>query len=491
VEAHRYDDARRYSDQAIEAKRAENDTTGVFRSRILNARIDRETNRLDEASRTLEDVIAHSDSHFILFEARAELARVAAARKDAANTELNFRQALSTIDEARAGLDNELRLAFANVSVSLYRDYVEFLVASGRPRDALLVAELSRARTLVEGLGVQRERTGMIEPEAIARKANVTVLSYWLAPARSFLFVVTPNGVQQFTLPAADTIIAAVDAYQKDLGNRRRGSELYTMLVAPAAAAIHGNRITVIPDGHLAAFNLETLLTPKGRYWIEDVTLESANALQFVDATKRSEHGNLLLIGNAVQADPQFPRLPHAGEEIASIEKYFDRHTTLAGAAATPAAYLKSKPESFAYVHFVAHAAATRQRPLDSAVILGGGPTGYKLYARDVVTHLPPLKARLVTISSCHGAGKRAFAGEGLVGLAWAFLRAGAHEVVAALWEVNDASTVRLMNAMYRGIHDGQPPADALRAAKLDLLRSNTPYRAPRYWAPFVLYSGS
>ena len=48
----------------------------------------------------------------------------------------------------------------------------------------------------------------------------------------------------------------------------------------------------------------------------------------------------------------------------------------------------------------------------------------YKLYARDIVKH--HLTARLVTISACEGAGKRAYSGEGLVGLSWAFLRAGA-----------------------------------------------------------------
>ena len=70
-------------------------------------------------------------------------------------------------------------------------------------------------------------------------------------------------------------------------------------------------------------------------------------------------------------------------------------------------------------------------------------------------------------------------------------VRAGAHEVVAALWEANDASTVQLMNSMYAGIHSGQPPVDALRAAKLELLHSDKIYRKPQYWAPFVLYSGS
>lgn len=490
VETGQYDEARRYNNDALAAKREYKDAAGVQRSEILAARIDRETARLDEAKRGLDQVIAHPETRFIRLEAESELARVCVARHEGDAADKHFRDAMMMIDEARAEITtDELKLPFANVSAAVFHDYVDFLASAGRTRDALRVAELSRARTLAEGLGVDRDRSDEIDPERIAKSAGVTVLSYWLAPERSFLFVITPQGVQHFVLSAANVINAGIEAYQKDLTNVRRGSELYGTLVGPAAGAIRGNRVTIIPDGRLAAFNFETLRTPKGRYWIEDVTIESANALQFVTAAKKAERGRLLLIGNAPKADPQFPPLPHAAEEIRSIEKYFERHTTLEGAGATPSAYTGAKPESYAYVHFVAHGVAARQRPLDSAVILGRDANGYKLYARDVIDH--PLKARLVTISSCHGAGKRAFAGEGLVGLAWAFLRAGAHEVVAALWEVNDASTVQLMDEMYASIHAGQAPVDALRAAKLKLLHSNGIYRKPQYWAPFVLYSGS
>jgi len=52
-------------------------------------------------------------------------------------------------------------------------------------------------------------------------------------------------------------------------------------------------------------------------------------------------------------------------------------------------------------------------------------------------------------------AGTRAYSGEGLVGLSWAFLRAGAHNVVAALWEVSDASTPQLMDRLYRESRTG------------------------------------
>jgi CHAT domain-containing protein len=121
-------------------------------------------------------------------------------------------------------------------------------------------------------------------------------------------------------------------------------------------------------------------------------------------------------------------------------------------------------------------------------VVVSPEGDSYKLYARDIVKH--PLSAYLVTISACNGSGTRAYSGEGLVGLSWAFLRAGAHNVVAALWEVSDAPTPQLMDRLYQELSQEQDPASALRAAKLTPLKSDSVYKKPFYWAPFQLYSG-
>jgi CHAT domain-containing protein len=177
-----------------------------------------------------------------------------------------------------------------------------------------------------------------------------------------------------------------------------------------------------------------------------------------------------------------------------SIEKHFSRaqQQTFARDRATPAAYLASKPGQFSYVHFVAHGTASRTSPLDSAIVLSRADAkddSFKLYARDIIHH--PLHAELVTISTCYGAGSRAYSGEGLVGLSWAFLRAGAHNVIGALWEVSDVSTPQLMDELYRQLAKGETPDTALRNAKLKLLRSSNAFRKPFYWAPFQLYTGS
>jgi CHAT domain-containing protein len=205
---------------------------------------------------------------------------------------------------------------------------------------------------------------------------------------------------------------------------------------------------------------------------------------------------SLFLVGDTKPPNPPFAPLPQATEEMKAVKKYFPGAQTrvLEGERATPTAFLKSNPEQFSYLHFVTHGTASRVRPLESAVILSKESTSdtYKLYARDIVQH--HLNANLVTISACNGAGTRAYSGEGLVGLSWAFLRAGAHNVIGALWEVSDASTPQLMDAFYRELFQGKDAATALRDAKLGLLRSADPdsvFKKPFYWAPFQLYAGS
>ena len=133
-----------------------------------------------------------------------------------------------------------------------------------------------------------------------------------------------------------------------------------------------------------------------------------------------------------------------------------------------------------------------RESPLDSAVILtpedlSNGSKRYRLLARDVA--VIALQADLVTVSACRSAGDRAVLGEGMVGFAWAFQRAGAGNVVAGLWDVNDRSTTQLMEKLYAGIRAGQPATEALRAAKLSFISEGRTYAKPYYWAPFQVYS--
>jgi CHAT domain-containing protein/Tfp pilus assembly protein PilF len=79
----------------------------------------------------------------------------------------------------------------------------------------------------------------------------------------------------------------------------------------------------------------------------------------------------------------------------------------------------------------------------------------------------------LVTLSACEtGLGKSA-SGEGVLGLQRAFQIAGARNVVASLWKVDDKGTVALMRLFYHKLWaEKKSPAIALREAQLAILRN-------------------
>jgi CHAT domain-containing protein len=359
------------------------------------------------------------------------------------------------------------------------------------------------------------ERHGIVAPRSaeagalrrLAAAAKTTLVSYWLTPSRSFVWVIDGSGVRFHVLPAAADIERLVREHQAAIHNAvadpaapgAAGEELFELLVAPIDSLVPPDgSVVIVADGALHGLNFETLPVPGGgsRYWIERAAVQMAPALALLaagdgDGDGESSPASLLLIGNPTPQDVEFPALRYGAAEMTDIRRHFEgtRAAIYEGAAATPEAYRGAGPGRFSLVHFTAHAAANLDSPLDSAVILSGPAGKHKLYARDVAEL--PLRAELVTVSACRGAGERAFSGEGLVGFAWAFLRAGARRVVAGLWDVDDRSTAELMSAMYARLAAGRPPAQALRDAKLQLLRRGDAAAKPYYWAPFQLYTVS
>ncbi len=500
-------DAHRYADAALEERKKEKNPEPALRCHLLDARIAMAEGKLDDAEVRLKDVLAQTKSEQTRWEAHGHLARLYVRTGKATLAEDSFRKAVTIVRGMRSNVNSdELRFAFFTSMTELFDSYIDFLIARGRAADALNVTETARAQTLEEGLSEEGKSDGVErgDTRTIARETGATILCYWLGSARSYLWVVTPKTIESIALPPKRKIEAAVERYQDNLmsgaggsinQSGARGAELWRMLVEPAARVLGPrSRVIVVPDGRLHAFNMETLVVPKPKphYWIEDVVLSTSGSLALLLRKENATQANprVLLVGDPPQPAPEFAPLPRAGEEIRRVRKHFGtRSMVLSGPKATPSAYRASSPEAFTHLHFVAHGVATRLKPLDSAVVLAREGESFKLYARDIANQ--PLNARLVTISSCHGAGTRTYAGEGLVGLSWAFQRAGADNVIAALWQVNDRATPGLMDAFYAGLVKGTHPAIALRDAKLSLLKKGGAHSRPMYWAPFTLYGSA
>jgi CHAT domain-containing protein len=510
----RLGEAENYNQEALKLEEAGADHFGVLDSIVLSGRIEAKKGNFAEAEKDFRRVLDDAGAETALrWSVQARLAELDDARGLPVQAEQEYRKSIGTFESARSSVNaDDLRLSFLSGAIEFYDDYVSFLLRRGRPDDALAVAELSRAQTLEEGLASGTEAATIpnrsVRARALAGRLKATLLFYWLGEEHSYLWAITPEKTAQFTLPPAPEIDSIVKFYRQTVMDGRdpletanaNGQKLYEMLIEPAKNLIpQGSRVILLPDGSLYGLNFETLIVPgpKLHYWIEDATMTTASSLTLLASAAAAQSAprgkSIFLVGDTVPPNVDFPKLTHAAAEMQSIEKHFPeaRRAVLSGSGATPAAYLSSKPEQYAYLHFVTHGTASRTRPLESAVILSKekDDDSYKLYARDIVKRR--LTAYLVTISACNGAGTRAFSGEGLVGLSWAFLRAGAHNVIGALWEVSDSAAPQLMDKLYDGLSHGQDPAAALRAAKLALLHSEGVFRRPYYWAPFQLYAGS
>ena len=234
------------------------------------------------------------------------------------------------------------------------------------------------------------------------------------------------------------------------------------LLVEPVLPWIPaGSHVVIAADGALHGINFETLPVPgaKRHYWIEDVEIETAPALSMLSVAPSAARARAVAaaLRRSRAARSRVPGAEIRGRrnrERIEVLPGRRRHA-YQGDRASPAAYKSGDARSL-HVRPL-HRARRRQPRRARSTRRSSSPaptTAYKLYARDVAEM--PLHAELVTVSACRSAGERAYSGEGLIGFAWAFLRAGASRVIAGLWDVDDRSTADLMDALYAHIAAGE-----------------------------------
>ncbi len=489
-----------FNRQEMELKHMGGDKAGERYGRYLTGYIFMQRGDNRAAADAFSEIIAQSGGDLSLrWQSQIALAKVHIALRQTVLAQQDFDDALSTFEQARHTLSrDEFKLTFRSSLNRYYSSYVQFLFDQGKPFEALNVAELSRAQVLSERLGLPANSPlDLKKLQAVARSLDATLMSYWLAPNASYLWVVTSRDFTAFRLPPGPEIEALAESHSRAIAQSQEPGDtrLYRAILAPALPYLPRNgRVVIIPDGALFHINFETLPVPgdpRPHYWIEDAVVSTATSLALLaPPARRIEHRNVLLIGNPVSPRPEFPSLPHAGTELHAIAERFPagRRVLYEGAEANPSAYRKAGPGAFSWIHFAAHGVASKESPLDSAIVLSDEGDSFRLYARDIAKI--PLSADLVTISACYSSGTRTFSGEGIVGLAWAFMLAGAHNVVASLWKTNDYYTAGLMDQLYGRLTAGEDAAHSLREAKLSLLHSEYVCRNPRYWGAFQLYTG-
>src|SRR5581483_2027764 len=118
------------------------------------------------------------------------------------------------------------KLSYLSALIDLHREYVQFLMDQKDVAGAFAAAESSRARLLRERLDLPRSKPRnytIAEYQAAARASDATFLAYWVAPERSYLWVISGTQFAAYPLPPEPEIRRLVERYQNVV---ERGGDL-------------------------------------------------------------------------------------------------------------------------------------------------------------------------------------------------------------------------------------------------------------------------
>jgi len=488
------------------------------RARLLLARRD-----LAAARREIERAIAILDEIASRASAAGDRASFRAANRDHFTTLIDILMAMS---ESGGG----------------QRRVVEALQAVERARARSLRSLYPPgAPPVSDGTGLAAMELAEIQKTLL--DARTLLLVYSLGPTRSYVFVVTPRHCRAVVLPPRSELDAlARRFYDLTLAGRKRTArfetervaiELSRTILGPIMELQQAERLLIVADGVLQYVPFAALPDPAGGSGPlierqEIVLLPSATTLAALRRAPRKGSAR----GVAVYADPVFaptdPRVTRGRGAAAALAPAASTPATAAGLSRlqvipgsetfvrlprtrgeaellsrlVPGALvaldftasrdhaLREDLSRYSIVHFATHGLVDASRPERSGLVLSlvdaeGRAIAGLLGLADI--QRLRLSADLVVLSACRTALGRDVWGEGLQGLARAFMLAGAQRVVSTLWSVPDEATAELVRRFYDNLlRHGEPPAAALRSAQR-ALRLDPRYREPLFWSGFVL----
>ena len=259
---------------------------------------------------------------------------------------------------------------------------------------------------------------------------------------------------------------------------------LYDIIIEPIQDLLVGNELIFVPEGPLCLVSFAAIKGPNSKYLGESFRIRvapSLTSMKMIAECPLDYHckSGVLLVGDPwVQQVTELEQLPYAREEVEIIGKMLGC-APLIGRQATKDAVLR-RLGSVALVHIAAHGSMETG---EIALAPDNGEMDFMLTMKDVKR--VQIRARLVVLSCCHSAHGEIKA-EGVVGIARAFLGAGARSVLVSLWAIDDKATLEFMKNFYQHLVKGKSASEALNQA-MNYMRESEEFGAVKYWAPFVL----
>ena len=262
-------------------------------------------------------------------------------------------------------------------------------------------------------------------------------------------------------------------------------STLYDIIIEPIQnLLVVGSELIFVPEGPLFLAPFAAFKGPNSKHLCESFRIRlipSLTSLKMIGDCPVYHHckSGVLLVGDPwVQEVAELDQLPFAKEEVEMIGEMLGC-TPLIGRQATKDAVLR-RLGSVALVHIAAHGSMETG---EIALAPDDAKMDFILTMRDVLR--VKMRARLVVLSCCHSAQGEIKA-EGVVGIARAFLGAGARSVLVSLWAIDDKATLEFMKNFYQLLVKGKSASEALNQT-MNCMRESEEFGVVKYWAPFVL----
>ena len=416
-------------------------------------------------------------------------------------------------EEYRAKIrEDDSRQAFFASDQDVFDAATANAISARDSREAFALVETSKARSLLDfvesGKSIVEAEKGfgpVAQPLSVAEiqtrlPEQVQIVQYAVLPEKLAIWVVSRTRFdlleEQITAGDLEKKVAAYQALIVSKGPpaeiKEAAQQLYRLLVPPDLAG--DKQLCLVPDKSLHQLAFATLVSPNGKYLLQDYALfyaPSASVLVLASENARSKeqftNESLLSVGNPDfdrEENLNLPDLRDAEAEAKTITADYGPSLELLGSEATKEKFLRNFA-GVAVIHFAGHFVANQQSPGNSKLLFAGG----ELRSSELSAYRLPL-AKLVVLSACETGFERYDKSEGAIGIARTLLALGAPLVVGSQWQVDSEPTRDLMIAFHRNRKERKmTTAESLRQAQLDVL-SREQTSAPFYWAAFSLFGG-
>lgn len=440
-----------------------------------------------------------------------QLGRLLAKQGNIKSAIAAFQEAVKTLKSVKSDLltiDSDVQFSFRDHVEPIHRQLVDLLLRTGGNQpsqenlkqateviDSLRLAELenflrcnlSQTVLLNQDINKVDEKAAFIYPIILEDRLEVIAQ----LPGQSLKHHVTPVKRTEVE-ETAQNLRASILRRNRPEVVIEKATKLYKWLISPLEQDLENSSevktLVFVLDGFLRNIPMSVLYDSKRKEYLmqKQYTLALVPGLQLFDLRPRERQRLKVLTAGVSEKEEvegrKFDELPNVVGELQQIGSVVPSKSLLNLEFTKANLQQQIDSGAFSTVHIATHGNFSSDP--EETFILAYNQLLKPNDLNNLLRNNQSLSRsfELLVLSACETAQGDNRATLGLSGIA---VRAGARSVLSTLWQVSDRSTAELMGWFYKNLTKSEvTKAEALHQAQLAVFKL---YKAPYYWAPYVL----